>query len=628
MAWTPTSGGPFQYQKSDGTLASDYYIKFYQDGTTTAFSMATDSTGGTTLDKAKINSSGYPVNGSDAVFIPHVNQTYKIVLYKNATDADNDTTANAEWVVDNIEQVQAGTGSIDASNVTYTPDGTGAVATNVQAKLRQTVSVKDFGAVGDGVTDDSSAVQLAFNHARDNSKTIHFPSGTYYLPTTIVATSAGGGAEGYRNIEINCDQECYFTTGLSSDVIFDVSGQRRFTWNGGWFLKGISFTQDDTTSTAPTAEAYFNDVKFAPSSSNQIDYCYKADTSIGVYFTNCQFGSDLAADAIDIAVNLNGSSNQQTNINVFKNCIFKGIKTGGVLLDTSSFNRATLDFDCCWFESINGYAIKANNITRSAILRNCYFEACGAASVEPIIISGGARLAMDGGFIAGLQDNASTFIKLDSGGELTTYGEIDFVSDGTRQFITFSSPAGLSRVRGVNIFGTGSEDYDTLLFGGATANLQYIDYEIPRITSTLNDTIRFERTNTNTDHNGFIRWQSPTVNIAAQSTNYTMGTVNVPNAGQACRIGVDIHNSIQGVGVAGRFSEWVVHWNGSSWTFTSVSDTVSSAGWTISLSSVDANNFTIQLQRSSGGATNTPAQVAVSIVQASGSRVGNEISIS
>lgn len=188
MAWTPISGTVPQYQKSDGTLASDYYIKFYQDGTTTAFSMATDSTGGTTLDKAKINSSGYPVNGSDAVFIPHVNQTYKIVLYKNATDADNDTTANADWVVDNIEQVQAGTGTIDASNVTYTPAGTGAVATNVQTKLRESVSVKDFGAVGDGVTDDSSAFETAFSSLSQYT-TLYIPAGNYIINSDNMTTN-------------------------------------------------------------------------------------------------------------------------------------------------------------------------------------------------------------------------------------------------------------------------------------------------------------------------------------------------------------------------------------------------------------------------------------------------------
>lgn len=104
MSFTAISGTPPQYQKSDGTLASDYYLKFYQSGTTTAFNMATNSSGSTLLSKAKINSAGYPVNESDDVFIPHVNQAYKIVLYKNSTDADNNTTANAVWVVDQIDQ--------------------------------------------------------------------------------------------------------------------------------------------------------------------------------------------------------------------------------------------------------------------------------------------------------------------------------------------------------------------------------------------------------------------------------------------------------------------------------------------------------------------------------------------
>ena len=176
MSWTPISGSPTQYQKSDGTLASDYYIKFYEAGTTTALSMATDSTGGTTLAKAKINSSGYPVNGSDAVFIPHVDQTYKIVLYKNATDADNDTTGNAEWVVDNVPQSVTSTVE-NASGITFTPAGTGATNTTVQAKLRERVSVLDRGADNTGTTSS----QTAFDNCLGDSKTVVVPSGTYLV---------------------------------------------------------------------------------------------------------------------------------------------------------------------------------------------------------------------------------------------------------------------------------------------------------------------------------------------------------------------------------------------------------------------------------------------------------------
>ena len=54
--------------------------------------------------------------------------------------------------------------------------GTGATARTVDAKLKDTVSVKDFGAVGNGVADDTAAIDLAIASGADN---IYFPMGTY-----------------------------------------------------------------------------------------------------------------------------------------------------------------------------------------------------------------------------------------------------------------------------------------------------------------------------------------------------------------------------------------------------------------------------------------------------------------
>lgn len=72
------------------------------------------------------------------------------------------------------------------SDVVYTPAGTGAVATTVQAKLRETVSVKDFGAVGDGVTDDTAAIQAALDAGRRI-----YGEGTFLISAKLTATKEG-----------------------------------------------------------------------------------------------------------------------------------------------------------------------------------------------------------------------------------------------------------------------------------------------------------------------------------------------------------------------------------------------------------------------------------------------------
>jgi len=83
-----------------------------------------------------------------------------------------------------------GTGiSPDASAITYDPPFTGSVPTTVEDKLAESLSVSDFGAVGDGVTNDTVAIEAAI--AASSGKAIYYPAGTYMTNSLLYNSVTG-----------------------------------------------------------------------------------------------------------------------------------------------------------------------------------------------------------------------------------------------------------------------------------------------------------------------------------------------------------------------------------------------------------------------------------------------------
>ena len=78
--------------------------------------------------------------------------------------------------------------SAGSSVIGFIQSGTGVVARSVQSKLRDTVSVNDFGAVGDGVADDS----VAINAAHAYGKTVYYPTGNYNIGSTSINAVMNG----------------------------------------------------------------------------------------------------------------------------------------------------------------------------------------------------------------------------------------------------------------------------------------------------------------------------------------------------------------------------------------------------------------------------------------------------
>lgn len=89
--------------------------------------------------------------------------------------------------------------NLDIDDVGFLQAGTGAVERTVQSKLRDVVSVKDFGAKGDGVTDDTAAFTAAQGSSLYSNRLIYVPTGTYKLNNLRLKSGAVFVGDGYTS---------------------------------------------------------------------------------------------------------------------------------------------------------------------------------------------------------------------------------------------------------------------------------------------------------------------------------------------------------------------------------------------------------------------------------------------
>jgi hypothetical protein len=170
-----------QFFYADGTPLVGGLLYSYAAGTTTPLATYTTADG----SSANTNPIVLDSRGEANVWLGNAD-AYKLTL--------KTPTGDTIWTVDNISSVEP---LIDAFKVQLAaPSGASLIgfiangasnpsdARTVQTKLREIVSVKDFGATGDGVTNDRADIQAAIDQTAGNAQ-LYFPAGTYLIDEAL-----------------------------------------------------------------------------------------------------------------------------------------------------------------------------------------------------------------------------------------------------------------------------------------------------------------------------------------------------------------------------------------------------------------------------------------------------------
>lgn len=201
-----------------------------------------------------------------------------------------------------------------AADVNFLQAGTGAVATTVQTKLRETVSVKDFGATGDGVTDDTVAIQASITAA----SFVLIPTGTYRTTSALTLKN---------NVTIDCRGT--IQAGDQASIV-NWAGVNDATWTGG-VISGNN------------SAIYQNGHLLNNSNRNKLlNFTVTSCLNKGVSIAGSSSENLISPNRITGATSTTGVGLSLFGANVLNNEIRGGVYTAnriGVSLNAASYNR-------------------------------------------------------------------------------------------------------------------------------------------------------------------------------------------------------------------------------------------------------------------------------------------------
>ena len=188
---SPLGGAGWQFFDNNGNPLVGGLIYTYEAGTTTPLATYTSSSGATP--------NANPIVLDSAGRTPSEVWLDSTKLYKFVFQTSLGVAIRTWDDVGGLVDASTLGGSSGSNIVGFLQAGTGADARTVQSKLRDVISVKDFGAVGNGIANDAVPFSEALTAAA--GKTLVLPPGTYKIdaaltvPANTVVTGYGAALD-------------------------------------------------------------------------------------------------------------------------------------------------------------------------------------------------------------------------------------------------------------------------------------------------------------------------------------------------------------------------------------------------------------------------------------------------
>jgi hypothetical protein len=268
----------------------------------------------------------------------------------------------------------AGITTDQASGVYWAQSGTGAVTRTVDSKLKDVVSVKDFGAVGNGVVDDTAAIQAAINAV--NRGTVFFPPGTYNFTSLTISASGGSFAS-----LVGAGSEVTTLKHTGTGVAISVSNISPGNESLSFALSGFHLSGNKNNSWTATPPAIytahntstgilFNTVLSASIEDVLVEHC-----QTGLSFQNC-FWVNIRNSRSQFHSGDCFSFDGGTNVVLLENCISNASGGRGFyFFQTYNGNMVSCDSSYCFSGGVVGSAVQVLQVLGS------YFEANAGKSI-------------------------------------------------------------------------------------------------------------------------------------------------------------------------------------------------------------------------------------------------------